>query len=81
MITKTQKRLNNKELAIDVGKQLADARRDAGFLLTDIAKYYNYSTEQLDMMENGAKVFSMYEIAHIAAIYNKKIKITIIDAE
>ncbi len=79
MITKRQRKKNNKTLAMSAGKQLNEARHEAGFLLSDVAKNHNYNVDFLDMMESGAKLYPLHEITYIAAIYNKKIIITLVD--
>ena len=79
MLNKQQRKTNNKELHTNIARQLAKCRLEKKILLHDIKKLHNTSFEYLDKIELSIKHISMSELQYIAAIYDKKIEINLVD--
>ena len=79
MLNKQQRKSNNKKLQESIAKQLVKCRFDKKIMLNDFKELYGIYPNILDKAELGIRSLNMQELQYIAAIYDKKIEINLID--
>ena len=79
MLNKQQRKINNKKLKENIAQQLVKCRFNKKIMLNDLKELYSLDTSNLDKIELGLKALHMHELQYLAAIYDKKLEIHLVD--